>query len=669
MFVWAGAEAVDVRFRDLPTRPGTLAGHRRRRGGAVRRAIRRPPGRPVWASTTSTSWTSTRASPRPCRWPPRRSACATDDARGPDRHRRPPLLRRPGKQLHHPRHRHADATPCASGDGAGHPHSAWPPGSAGSSPSTPSASTAPTRRPAGSAGATPPPPRPPSTLGRRGGDRVSTAPNGHRGGRHRVARQRRGRRPAPRWSPAWRTDARWRWRRPTTRSWPPWATPTCPAWSADPWSSRPVSRATVWRSAERATDRPRETTMPDTCSVSARVTSRSSPSTAPRPATPSTAPSPGPSRRPSTSSSTTTTARGHRAPGSGDKAFCAGMDLKAFASGEAGEIMGARGGFGGIAQRDFPKPLIAAVNGSALAGGCEIMLSCDLVVAAEHAKFGIPEVKRGLMAGAGGLLRLPKRHPPADRPRAGPHRGPHRRPAGAGARADQPGGPRRPADGGGTGARRDPSPRTRPLAVRGSKKVMKQAGELPEAEGWAINNDACPPVFGSADAMEGAVAFAEKREPRSGREVARPVPTPTCSADAGPSLATGLDRIPPDPPRARRPPSGWAASSPWPACCPPSAASARTRRRRWPGPSPASCGRPTPSSSSPASGTSRRRAPRGRHRLEGGPDGQDRRGGARRGGRLPPPAGHHQGGTGRLGVRRRGGLGRSPCAWACFLAG
>jgi enoyl-CoA hydratase len=99
--------------------------------------------------------------------------------------------------------------------------------------------------------------------------------------------------------------------------------------------------------------------------------------------------------------------------GSGDKAFCAGMDLKAFAAGEAGDIMGARGGFGGIAQRDFPKPLIAAVNGSALAGGCEIMLSCDLAVAVEGAKFGIPEVKRGLMAGAGGLIRLPKRIPPA----------------------------------------------------------------------------------------------------------------------------------------------------------------------------------------------------------------------------------------------------------------
>ena len=99
--------------------------------------------------------------------------------------------------------------------------------------------------------------------------------------------------------------------------------------------------------------------------------------------------------------------------GSGDKAFSAGMDLKAFSGGEGGDIIGASGGFGGLTQRDFPKPIIAAVNGSALAGGFEIMLSCDLVVAAEHATFGIPEAKRGLIAGAGGLIRMPKRLPMA----------------------------------------------------------------------------------------------------------------------------------------------------------------------------------------------------------------------------------------------------------------
>src|SRR3974390_3723535 len=99
--------------------------------------------------------------------------------------------------------------------------------------------------------------------------------------------------------------------------------------------------------------------------------------------------------------------------GAGDKSFSAGMDLKAFASGEGGDIMGVPGGFAGITQRTFPKPIIAAVNGTCLAGGCEIMLSCDLVVAADHATFGIPEATRGLVAGAGGLFRLPKRLPRA----------------------------------------------------------------------------------------------------------------------------------------------------------------------------------------------------------------------------------------------------------------
>jgi enoyl-CoA hydratase len=198
--------------------------------------------------------------------------------------------------------------------------------------------------------------------------------------------------------------------------------------------------------------------------------------------------------------------------GSGDKAFSAGMDLKAFTAGEAGEIMGAKGGFGGITQRNFPKPLIAAVNGSCLAGGCEIMLACDLVVAVEEAKFGIPEVKRGLMAGAGALIRLPKKLPPTiamelaltgdpiDAPRA-LELGLINRvvPAGklmeealalAGTIADN-----------------------APIAVRVSKRVMKQAGELPDAEGWAVNNAAVSEVFGSADAQEGPIAFAEKRKP------------------------------------------------------------------------------------------------------------------------------------------------------------
>ena len=198
--------------------------------------------------------------------------------------------------------------------------------------------------------------------------------------------------------------------------------------------------------------------------------------------------------------------------GSGDKAFSAGMDLKAFASGEGGDIMGAGGGFGGLTQRTFPKPIIAAVNGSALAGGFEIMLSCDLVVAAEHATFGIPEAKRGLIAGAGGLIRMPKRLPIAialelamtgdtiDAARAF-ELGLVNRVVPSSVVIEE------------AVSLADRIAANAPLAVRYSKSVMKQAAEVSEAEGWKINAEAVGVVFTSADAMEGPVAFAEKRPP------------------------------------------------------------------------------------------------------------------------------------------------------------
>src|ERR1700694_4198221 len=88
--------------------------------------------------------------------------------------------------------------------------------------------------------------------------------------------------------------------------------------------------------------------------------------------------------------------------------FSAGADLKAIAAGQANSLQTARGGFAGITQRERTKPLIAAVDGPALAGGCEIALACDMIVASRQAIFGLPEVKRSLLAAAGGLFRLPR---------------------------------------------------------------------------------------------------------------------------------------------------------------------------------------------------------------------------------------------------------------------
>jgi enoyl-CoA hydratase len=91
--------------------------------------------------------------------------------------------------------------------------------------------------------------------------------------------------------------------------------------------------------------------------------------------------------------------------------FSAGADLKAIAAGQGSRLRTDRGGFGGIVMRERRKPLVAAVDGPALAGGCEIALACDLVVASREARFGLPEVKRSLLAAAGGLFRLPRAIP------------------------------------------------------------------------------------------------------------------------------------------------------------------------------------------------------------------------------------------------------------------
>ena len=88
--------------------------------------------------------------------------------------------------------------------------------------------------------------------------------------------------------------------------------------------------------------------------------------------------------------------------------FCAGADLKAINSGQAGGLNTKRGGFAGFVYRERTKPVIVAVDGLATAGGCEIVLAADLVVATTRSSFGLAEVKRNLIAGAGGLFRLPR---------------------------------------------------------------------------------------------------------------------------------------------------------------------------------------------------------------------------------------------------------------------
>lgn len=190
--------------------------------------------------------------------------------------------------------------------------------------------------------------------------------------------------------------------------------------------------------------------------------------------------------------------------------FCAGMDLKAFARGERPSIPGR--GFGGLTEAPPTKPLIAAVEGWALAGGCELALSADLIVASREAKFGIPEVKRGLAAAAGGLLRLPKILPyplamemaitgdPLTAEVAHRH--------GLVNRITEPGealavakelAARVAANG--------------PLAVRATKQVVSMAANYTDPDAFVAQRKFIDPVFASADAQEGARAVAEKRAP------------------------------------------------------------------------------------------------------------------------------------------------------------
>lgn len=190
--------------------------------------------------------------------------------------------------------------------------------------------------------------------------------------------------------------------------------------------------------------------------------------------------------------------------------FCSGMDLKRFTAGERPSVPGR--GFGGLTERPPAKPLIAAVEGYALAGGFELVLACDLVVAAQGARFGLPEVRRGLVARGGGLFRLPRLVPRAvamellltgdfiDADRAAAM-GLVNRVVAQGAAAPV------------AVALAQRLALNAPLALSATKRVVAESADWPLSEAFARQTSITDPVFASRDAQEGAVAFAEKRAP------------------------------------------------------------------------------------------------------------------------------------------------------------
>lgn len=192
--------------------------------------------------------------------------------------------------------------------------------------------------------------------------------------------------------------------------------------------------------------------------------------------------------------------------------FCAGADLKQM-SVDPGGMMTEKGGFAGIVQRERTKPIIAAVDGPALAGGTEIVLSCDMVVASDTAVFGIPEVKRNLVAAAGGLFRLPRKIPrniamelaltgrldfPAERAY---HFGLVNRLCSEGAALST------------ALELAEEITQAAPLAVRESRAIILGATDQPDEIGWKLSGEGIGRMFSTEDFAEGLNAFIEKRDP------------------------------------------------------------------------------------------------------------------------------------------------------------
>jgi enoyl-CoA hydratase len=190
--------------------------------------------------------------------------------------------------------------------------------------------------------------------------------------------------------------------------------------------------------------------------------------------------------------------------------FCAGMDLKAFAAGQMPWVEGR--GFGGIVERNSDKPLIAAVEGFAVAGGLEVALACDLIVAATGAKLGIPEVKRSLVAAGGGLLRLPRMLPRNIANELALTGDPI-----TAERAYELGLVNRVSE---KGAALDAAlelaatiAANGPLALAASKRILRESLDWSQGEAFERQQPIWGPIFASEDAREGATAFAEKRPP------------------------------------------------------------------------------------------------------------------------------------------------------------
>jgi enoyl-CoA hydratase len=192
------------------------------------------------------------------------------------------------------------------------------------------------------------------------------------------------------------------------------------------------------------------------------------------------------------------------------RGFSAGMDLKAFVAGESPRVEGR--GFAGITQRAAAKPLIAAIEGFAVAGGLEVALSCDLIVASRGARLGIPEVKRSLVAAAGGLLRLPRMLPrniAMELALTGePMLAERGHELGLVNRLTEPGGALEAAV-----ELAGQIAENAPLALAASKRVLQESVDWPDAEFFTRQEEIVAPVMRSEDAREGATAFAEKRPP------------------------------------------------------------------------------------------------------------------------------------------------------------